>query len=132
MRVLVAVGIILDEQGRYLTAKRPINKFAGGQWEFPGGKVEANEERKQALARELDEEIGIELVDAEPITRLAYDYPNSSFDLDLWRVIAYQGKPYGKENQEIRWVTFDELERLELTEGSRAMLPLLKDAFVTA
>ena len=63
----VAAAVILNAQGQILLARRPVDKHQGGLWEFPGGKVEPNEPVVDALARELDEELGIQISAARPL-----------------------------------------------------------------
>ena len=62
----VAVGVLIDADGRFLLTSRPPGKVYAGWWEFPGGKVEAGESVVAALGRELHEELGIDVVDARP------------------------------------------------------------------
>jgi 8-oxo-dGTP diphosphatase len=74
-----------------------------GFWEFPGGKREPREPRRQALARELAEELGIDVIAAEPFMTLAHDYGDRHVALDVWSVSAYSGEPRGREGQELAW-----------------------------
>ena len=111
--VPVAVGVIRDGN-RILLAKRPDHVHQGGRWEFPGGKREPGEDRFAALARELEEELGIRPRDARPLIRIRHDYPDKSVELDVWSVTAYTGEPRGREGQLLRWVEPDELPGLDL------------------
>ena len=94
-RVHVAAAVILAEDGRILIAKRPDDKHQGGLWEFPGGKVEEGEEVRVALARELEEELGIRPTTARPLIQVRHDYPNKQILLDVWEVSAFSGEPHG-------------------------------------
>lgn len=100
----VAAAIIVKAGGDILIARRAANQHQGGLWEFPGGKVEAGEPVEQALARELDEELGIRVRQARPQIRIRHDYPDKSVLLDVWRVEAFEGEAHGREGQPIRWV----------------------------
>jgi 8-oxo-dGTP diphosphatase len=75
-----------------------------GFWEFPGGKRAASEERYDALRRELREELGIEVLAAEPFSELVHDYPDKRVRLDVWRIVRYRGEPQSREGQELSWL----------------------------
>src|SRR5690606_2777302 len=83
---------------------RPAHAHQGGLWEFPGGKVDADEDAFAALARELDEELGIAITSARPLIRIPHSYPDRQVLLDVWRVSSFVGTPYGREGQRIAWV----------------------------
>ncbi|MCC5810224.1 MAG: Nudix family hydrolase [Ectothiorhodospiraceae bacterium] len=104
MTVHVAVGVVEDDQGRVLITRRPDDAHQGGLWEFPGGKLEADETVEQALRRELLEEIGIEPTDMVPLIRVPHDYGDKRVLLDVWRVKRFSGEPSGLEQQPLRWV----------------------------
>lgn len=100
----VAAAVILNAQGQVLLARRPVDKHQGGLWEFPGGKVEPNEPVVDALARELDEELGIQISAARPLIQVPHHYPDKSVLLDVYEVDAFEGTPYGREGQPVEWV----------------------------
>ena len=77
----VAAGILTDPQGRVLIARRPDRAHQGGRWEFPGGKLEPGETSQQGLARELREELGVQVLASEPLIRIRHDYGDRQ-DLD--------------------------------------------------
>lgn len=101
----VAVGIITDATGAILITQRPDHVHQGGLWEFPGGKVEPGETVEIALRRELREELGITIQAAEPLLQVHHAYPDQSVLLDVWRVTAYHGEPYGEEGQPLVWAS---------------------------
>ncbi|NNM00703.1 MAG: NUDIX domain-containing protein, partial [Gammaproteobacteria bacterium] len=105
----VLAGVIRDETGRVLLARRPEHLHQGGLWEFPGGKREAGEAPVAALARELHEELGIAVTSARPRIRLAHDYTAMSVLLDVWDVSTFSGTPTGAEGQSLAWVELDAL-----------------------
>jgi 8-oxo-dGTP diphosphatase len=70
-----------------------------GLWEFPGGKVEAEESVETALGRELHEELGIVVDVARPLIKVQHDYPDKQVLLDVWEVSAFTGEPHGAEGQ---------------------------------
>lgn len=119
----VVAAVIQDADGRVLIARRHDHLHQGGLWEFPGGKHEAGESREQALVRELMEELGIQPTDFRPLIQIPHHYPDKSVLLDVWLVTAWQGQAHGRENQQIQWVSMDELENYEFP---AANLPILK------
>ena len=107
--VHVAVGVIYNSQGKVLIALRPNHTHLGGLWEFPGGKVEVGEKVQAALIRELNEELGIDTTASTPWIKIRHTYPDVSVLLDVWRVTEFQGEALGREGQDVRWVSVDEL-----------------------
>lgn len=103
-RVEVAAAVIERPDGRFLMASRPEGKVYAGWWEFPGGKVEAGESPRQALARELREELGIQVTEAWPWLSRSYVYPHAHVMLRFFRVTGWQGEPHPHEGQTLAWV----------------------------
>ena len=110
----VLVGLITDGHGRWLVNCRPAGAPLAGWWEFPGGKSRPGEEPRAALARELEEELGIEVLEAQRCLTLVHDYPDKRVHLDVWRVLRYRGYAFARESQELRWVTVEECGELTL------------------
>jgi 8-oxo-dGTP diphosphatase len=99
----VAVGILIDPQGRYLLTTRPAGKAYAGYWEFPGGKLEAGETVEQALRRELQEEIGV-TIGAAPVWRTSMvDYPHALVRLHFCLVREWRGELHMHEGQTFGW-----------------------------
>jgi 8-oxo-dGTP diphosphatase len=115
--VHVLVGLISDGAGRWLVNSRRAGTPLAGLWEFPGGKCQAGETPLAALRRELDEELGIDVLEAEPVIELVHDYPDKRVRLDVWRVVRYGGEPAAREGQPLRWVTVSECRGLPLLEA---------------
>ncbi len=101
--VEVAVGVLLDAQGRFLLTSRPAGKVYADYWEFPGGKLEAGETVEQALRRELHEEIGIVIAAAEPWREQLVDYPHALVRLNFCKVRAWSGQLEMREGQRFAW-----------------------------
>ena len=99
----VAVGIVTRNDGCVLMAKRPAGKPWAGYWEFPGGKIESGEQPLAALARELHEELGIELDKAFPWITREYEYTDRHVRLHIYNVHHWHGEPHGKEGQQLAW-----------------------------
>jgi mutator protein MutT len=110
----VVAAAVLDPAGRVLIAQRPQGTHLAGGWEFPGGKLEPGEDRKAGLARELREELGIQIATPRPLIRLRHTYPERDVLLDVWVVRHYSGEPQGLDAQALRWCTQDELETVDL------------------
>jgi 8-oxo-dGTP diphosphatase len=125
----VVVGLISDSSGRWLVNCRPAGTPLAGSWEFPGGKRQPGETPLAALKRELDEELGIDVLDAERVLMLVHDYPDKRVRLDVWHVRRYLGSVAAREGQPLRWVTVAECRGLALLEADWpivARLPLLE------
>lgn len=118
----VAVGVVVDAQGRILIARRPCGAHQGGLWEFPGGKVEPAESARDALERELHEELGIHLCDACPLIRIPHQYPDKSVLLDVWRITDFTGEAFGREGQPIRWVPSRSLSGYQFPDANKAII----------
>lgn len=100
----VAAGLILRPDGQLLLGQRPEGKPWAGWWELPGGKLEPGETVLQALARELKEEIGIEVTQAVPWVTYVHAYPHTTVRLAFCHVTGWRGEPRGLENQRLQWV----------------------------
>lgn len=120
----VAAGILADSQGRVLLMQRLPGKHLAGLWEFPGGKVEAGETVQQALVRELDEELGIEVLASAPLISLPWRYPEKSVRLHALRVTEWRGEPRAREGHPLRWTAPHETDI--------AMMPPADAPIVTA
>ena len=121
--VHVAVGVIVNADGKILIAKRSLNAHQGGLWEFPGGKVDAGETTAQALLRELREELAITVLASRPLIQIRHHYPDKSVLLDVYKVTQFTATPIGNEGQPIRWVEAKELKRFEFPAGN---LPIIR------
>ena len=99
----VAVGVILGPDGRVLLGQRPEGKPWPAWWELPGGKIEAGETVQQALVRELQEELGIQVTESTPWVTYTHEYPKTIVRLAFCKVTAWEGEPQGLENQALAW-----------------------------
>ncbi len=103
-RLRVVAAALFDAQRRVLIAERPAGKHMAGWWEFPGGKVGPDETDRDALARELREELGIEVCPDCEVATLQHDYPDRTVDLVLWTATLTHGTPRGLDGQQLKWV----------------------------
>ena len=105
----VAVAAIINTNEEVLLSLRQSHQHQGGLWEFPGGKVECGEAVVDALQREIDEELGLTITQAQPLIKVPYDYDDKSVLLDVWQVEQFDGIPQGQEGQTLRWCAISEL-----------------------
>jgi 8-oxo-dGTP diphosphatase len=103
--VRVAAAVIVRADGDVLLAQRPPGKPYAGYWEFPGGKLEPGESSAEALARELDEELGLTVRRAVPWLTQTFVYPHAHVALEFFRVLAWDGEPVGRDGQAFAWQT---------------------------
>ena len=101
--VQVAVGVLLRADGAFLLTSRPAGKAYAGYWEFPGGKLEADETVEQALRRELQEEIGITIQDCKVWKTERIDYPHALVQLNFCKVTQWVGELQMLESQSFAW-----------------------------
>lgn len=99
----VAVGLLIRADGSFLLTSRPTGKVYAGYWEFPGGKLEAGETVAQALRRELQEELGIEVLDIQPWKSELVDYPHALVRLHFCKVNDWEGELQMRESQSSAW-----------------------------
>jgi len=117
------VAAILESEGRILIGRRKAEQSHPLQWEFPGGKVEAGETPAQALARELEEELGIREAAGGEIARYQYTYPGKNpIELIFFRVTSYQGEPRNLIFEDLRWEPRQALAGFDFVEGDRPFL----------
>ena len=125
-QVWVAVGVIYDPKQGYFICRRATHQHQGGKWEFPGGKVEPAETVQQALTRELQEEIGINVKTAQPLLIIEHSYSDKAVKLDVWLVTEFTGIAQSLEGLENRWVQLNELEQLDFPEANRPIIDVLR------
>jgi 8-oxo-dGTP diphosphatase len=125
--VHVLVGLIGDARGRWLVNQRRPGTHLAGAWEFPGGKLQPGEARFAALRRELEEELGIDVIAAEPLLEIVHEYPDKHVRLDVWRVLDYRGVVTAREAQRLEWVAVDDLASLPLLAADMPIIEALRE-----
>lgn len=118
----VVCGLILDEQGRVLACRRPDEKHLGGLWEFPGGKVEAGEDPEEALARELREELLVEVVVGGAMSEVIWSYESVTIRLLPYFCQILAGNLTPAEHSEIQWVDRGAIFTLEWAAADRPVI----------
>lgn len=121
----VMAGVITDPRGRILLTRRTEGRDLAGRWEFPGGKREPGETEPQALARELQEELGIHVEVGEPLISVPQQYPDKRLRLDVRRILSWKGTPRGHEGQALAWVAPDKLPRYAMPPADRPVVAAL-------
>ena len=123
----VVAGVLLDTGGRVLLAQRPPGKHLAGMWEFPGGKLEPAEAPLAGLARELREELAIqlEIAEATPLVQVPWDYGERALLLDAWLVRRWHGTPQSVEGQALQWRSPAAIEPARLAPADRLILHTL-------
>jgi 8-oxo-dGTP diphosphatase len=127
-RIHVVAGALFDARGRVLIAQRPAGKHMAGGWEFPGGKLEPDEEPLAGLKRELREELGVEVHEAERLIAYEHAFADRRVFLDLWLVARFSGEARALEEQPLQWVALDDLDKVGLLEADAPMIPALRAA----
>jgi 8-oxo-dGTP diphosphatase len=125
-RLSVVAGALFDAAGRVLITERPAGRTLAGRWEFPGGKIRPHETPRAALARELHEELGIDVARSEHVQSLTHEYPDRSVDLHFHLVTQYSGTPSGLDGQCLRWCTPAELGTADILEADRPFVQTLQ------
>jgi 8-oxo-dGTP diphosphatase len=128
-RVLVAAVALIDVDGRVLMAKRPEGKSLAGLWEFPGGKVEPEENLEAALIRELKEELDIDVTASclAPLTFASHAYDDFQLLMPLFVCRRWKGLPRPMEGQEIKWIRAKDLRSLAMPPADLPLIPFLED-----
>lgn len=112
------VAAVIERDGRVLVGQRRPSGHHPLKWEFPGGKVEANETPEAAVVRELTEELGIHARIREVITRYEYQYPGRSrILLIFYRVVDFEGEPQNLDFEQLQWILPGNLRDLDFLEG---------------
>jgi mutator protein MutT len=118
---VVVVAAIIERGDRFLLARRLTGTHLAGLWEFPGGKVEADETHEASLQRELLEELGVPSTIGDEIVVTEHAYPERTVRLHFRRC-EIQGEPDALLGQELRWVTREEMKALPLPEADAELV----------
>ena len=125
-RVIEVVGGIIRRGEKYLLGKRPEGKSQGGHWEFIGGKIEPGETPKEALVREIREELKTEIVPGELITTVETDSPSFHLSMQCFFCTIKEGSPVLLEHEAAKWLSYDELESVDWLPADRLVVEEIK------
>jgi 8-oxo-dGTP diphosphatase len=123
----VVAAALYDRDGRVLIAERPPGKHMAGHWEFPGGKVNPGESEAAALARELREELGVEVIASRPFMRLRHAYADREVELSMWIVDEFRGEVQSLDGQRLKWVQPARLGEEDILEADRPFVEALQE-----
>ncbi|MEM7554472.1 MAG: 8-oxo-dGTP diphosphatase MutT [Cyanobacteria bacterium P01_A01_bin.84] len=124
---VIGVAVIRNEQGQILIDRRLQEGEMGGLWEFPGGKIEANETIEECIKREIKEEIGINIEIGEYLTTIDYTYTTLRVTLIVHNCRYVSGIPTAIECDEIHWVRVDELKNYTFPEANAQIISVLEN-----
>lgn len=113
MKVVRVVGAVLWYEGKLLAAKRRFSSKLGGYWEFPGGKIESDESPREALERELEEELNISVDIGDEICTVEHEYDFATIELTTFHCTYVSGKIMLNDHDEVRWLSVADLSSLE-------------------
>jgi len=122
--LVVAACALIDADGRVLLAQRPPGKPMEGLWEFPGGKVEADERPEQTLIRELKEELGIVVSEPclAPLTFASHAYPDFHLLMPLYVCRRWEGIVTPLEHQQVTWVKSNRLRDYKMPPADEPLI----------
>lgn len=121
------MAAVIERDGRFLVTRRLEGTHLPGYWEFPGGKCDPGETHEVCLARELREELGLDARIGDEILAIEHAYPERTVRLHFYRC-EIAGEPRPLLNQEMRWVSRDEMRTLPFPEADRKLIELLTTA----
>lgn len=109
----VVAAVIKNDDGKILIAQRNLKKSQGGLWEFPGGKIEPNESREEAIVREIKEELTIDIEVEGYLAEKVFNYSDKDVNLIAMKCRILKGDIKLTEHEDAKWVNEDELDQFE-------------------
>ncbi|MEB3248503.1 MAG: A/G-specific adenine glycosylase [Merismopediaceae bacterium] len=122
----IGVAVIRNDQGQILIDRRPASGLLGGLWEFPGGKIEANETVEECIQREILEEIGIQITVGERLMTVNHAYTHFRVTLYVHLCEYVSGTPQAIECEEVRWVSLAEIDQFPFPKANTQIIDELK------
>jgi A/G-specific adenine glycosylase len=122
----IGVAVIWNEQGQILIDRRPQHGLLGGLWEFPGGKIEPGETVEACIAREIQEEIGIEVAVGDRLITIDHTYTHYRVTLNVQHCRYVSGEPQPIECDEVRWVEVAELDQFPFPKANVQIIDAIR------
>ncbi len=120
------VAALIWNKDRFMICQRPESKARGLLWEFPGGKVEPGETKKQALLRECREELAIKVTVEEIYMEVTHEYGDFIVHLTLFNTRILEGMPQKLEHNDIRWITVNEITQYNFCPADEVILQRIR------
>ena len=131
MKKIPVVAAVIRREGKILATQRGYGPQKDG-WEFPGGKVESGEDPREALVREIREELRVDIVPGAEIGVVAHEYPNISIRMQCFWAEIREGSPVLTEHENAKWISTAELEQVDWLPADRKILPKIKEGMQNA
>lgn len=128
--IYVSAAAIIEDKKVLITQR--IGGDFHGLWEFPGGKIENNESKENAVIREIKEELDCEIKPIKDLITIEYTYPNFHLVMTLFISELIKGKPTLLEHNALKWVSANELDNVNWLEADIEIIPVLKDYLLTS
>ena len=129
-KMIRVTAAIIESENKILIAQRKAkDNLFGGLWEFPGGKIEDGETPKECMARELKEELEIEVEVGTLITSTKHRYPNGIFELLVYKVEHISGNFILNDHDEVKWITIDEISKFDFPPANTPIINYLKNSY---
>ncbi|MEM7769494.1 MAG: A/G-specific adenine glycosylase [Cyanobacteria bacterium P01_A01_bin.37] len=122
----IGVGVIWNESGQILIDRRRQEGLLGGMWEFPGGKIEPNETVENCIKREIQEELGIDILVGDRLITIDHTYSHFRVTLNVHHCHYQSGEPQPIECDEVRWVTLEELSQYPFPKANAQIIDALQ------
>jgi 8-oxo-dGTP diphosphatase len=123
--MLLVTAALIERDGKYLVTQRPAGTWMEYHWEFPGGKVEQDEDPRAAVVREIREELGLQTEPGEVEEVLYHQYPDRTVLLLFFHTVLVEGEPAGLEGQLFAWVTPEEMSAMSFLPADEPILKRL-------
>ena len=125
MKTIEVVAAIIHRDGAYFATQRVYGEFEG-MWEFPGGKIEPGESREDALKREIQEELGVDITIGELLCTTEYDYPTFHLTMHCYLCSVASGEIELREHKSAQWLTAETLDTVEWLPADREIIAMLR------